>query len=151
MDKQEIIMIKVNISIDTDQIVEIDECHLGVEFSMDRIIEEGHNMLTFIEMTLGKETLKKCKNYRGQNQRCDIEVILEMMTLEEVEVDLEKDNIQVILVVMIEAVVVDQDQVQEPVLIGIGLDVLNVGSMIIFLKTVGTQIQKRVRTNTANV
>ena len=34
-----------------------------------------------------------------------------MMTLEEVEVDLEKDNIQVILEGMIEAVVVDQDQV----------------------------------------
>ena len=37
---------------------------------------------------------------------------------------------------MIKAVVVDQDQVQEPVLIEMGLDVLNVGSMIILLKTV---------------
>ena len=36
---------------------------------------------------------------------------------------------------MIKAVV-DQDQVRESVLIGIGLDVLNVGNMIISLKTV---------------
>ena len=41
----------------------------------------------------------------------DIEVTIEMITLEEVEVDLEKDNIQVTLEGMIKAVVVDQDQV----------------------------------------
>ena len=41
----------------------------------------------------------------------DIGVTIEMKTLEEVEVDLEKDNIQVILEGMIKAVVVDQDQV----------------------------------------
>ena len=39
----------------------------------------------------------------------DIEVAIEMKPLEEVEVDLGKDNIQVILEGMIEAVV-DQDQ-----------------------------------------
>ena len=44
---------------------------------------------------------------------------------------------------MIKAVVVDQDQVQEPVLTGVGLDVLHVGSMIILLKTVQTHIQKK--------
>ena len=33
-------------------------------------------------------------------------------------------------------VVVDQDQVQEPVLIEIELDILNAGSIIIMLKTV---------------
>ena len=48
-------MIRVIIRIDTDQKVEIGECHLGVELSMDRIIEEDHNMLTIIEMTLGEE------------------------------------------------------------------------------------------------
>ena len=58
-----------------------------------------------------------------------------MTTLEEVEVDLEKDRIQVILEEMIKAVV-NQDQVQEQVLIEIGSDVLNVGSMIILLKTI---------------
>ena len=56
-----IIMIKAIIRIDTDQIVEIGECHLGIELNMDRIIEEGHNILTIIEMTSGKEILEKCK------------------------------------------------------------------------------------------
>ena len=54
-------MIMVTIGIDTDQIVEIRGCHLEVELSMDRIIEEGHNMLTIIEMTFGKEMLEECK------------------------------------------------------------------------------------------
>ena len=63
-----------------------------------------------------------------------------MMTLEDVEVHLKKDHIHVILEGMIKAVVVDQDH---PLLIGIGLDVLNVGSMITLLKTVQTQIQEK--------
>ena len=46
------------IRIDTDQIMEIGEFHLEVELSADRIIEEGHNMLTILEMTLGKKTLE---------------------------------------------------------------------------------------------
>ena len=37
---------------------------------------------------------------------------------------------------------VDQDQVREPVLIEVELDVLNVRNMIILLKTVQTQRQK---------
>ena len=40
-----------------------------------------------------------------------MKVTIAMMTLDEVEVDLEKDNIQVILEGMIGTVVVDQDQV----------------------------------------
>ena len=58
-----------------------------------------------------------------------------MKTLEEVQVGLEKDSIQVILEEMSKAVV-GPDQVWEWVLLGIGLDVLNVGSMIILPKTV---------------
>ena len=50
---------------------------------------------------------------------------------------------------MIKAIV-DQDQVQEPVLIEIGLDVLYVGSMIILLRTVQTQIQKKNSQNKYN-
>ena len=33
----------------------IGECYIGVECSTDRIIEEGHNILIIIEMTLGEE------------------------------------------------------------------------------------------------
>ena len=54
-------MIKVNIKIDTDQTVEIGECHIEVELSMDRIIEEGCNMIKITEVTLGKEILEECK------------------------------------------------------------------------------------------
>ena len=56
----------------------------------------------------------------------DIDVITEMKTLEEVEVGQGKDNIQVILKGMTEAVAVGLDEAQEPVLTEIGLDVLNV-------------------------
>ena len=54
----------------------------------------------------------------------DIEATTEMRTLEEVEVGLGKDNIQVILEGMTEAVAVGLDQVQEPALTEIELDVL---------------------------
>ena len=46
-------MIKVNIKIDTDQTMEIGECHTEVELSTDRIIEEGCNIITIIEVNLG--------------------------------------------------------------------------------------------------
>ena len=73
----------------------------------------------------------------------DIEVILGMRTLQEVEVGLQKDSIQVILGEMSKEVV-GLDQLQEWVLIEIGFDVLNVGSMIILSKTVWIyQIQNR--------
>ena len=55
--------------------------------------------------------------------------------MEEVELGLGEDNIQVILAEMTEVVVVDQDQVQEPVLIGTEIDALILGNMINFLKT----------------
>ena len=58
-DKQEIIMIRANIKIDTSKIIEIEECHIEVELSMDKIIEEGSNMIIIIEMTLGEETFEK--------------------------------------------------------------------------------------------
>ena len=71
---------------------------------MDRIIEEGPNMLTIKEVTLGEEILEECKIIEVLILEVDIEVTIEMV-LEEVEVDLEKDNIQVILEGMIKAVV----------------------------------------------
>ena len=54
-------MIKENIKIDTDQIAEIGECHIEVELSTDRIIEEGCNMIKMIEVTLGQEALEECR------------------------------------------------------------------------------------------
>ena len=78
---------------------------------MDKIIKEGHHMITIIEVTLGEKILQECKIIEVKFLEVDIEVTIETMTLEEVEVDLEKDNIQVILGEMIEAVIVEQDQV----------------------------------------
>ena len=105
--KQEIILIKAIFRIDSDQIVVIAECDLGVGLGMDRIIEEGHNMLIIIEMTLEEETLGKGKIMEVSI----IEAIIETTPLEEVEVGSGKDSIQVILEGMINAVVVDQDHI----------------------------------------
>ena len=105
-------MIKVIIRTDTDQLVEIGERHLEVELSMDRIIEEGCNMIKIIQVTSGQEILEECKITEVKILGVDIEVTIKMKTLERVEVDLEKDSFQVILGEMIKAVV-DQDQAQE--------------------------------------
>ena len=74
-------MIKVIISIDTDQIVEIGECHLGVELSMDRSIEEGHNMSIIIEVTIGEKTLGKHQIIEVKSLEINIEVTIEMINL----------------------------------------------------------------------
>ena len=86
-------MIKVIIRIDTDQIVEIGENHLGIELNMERIIEEGCDMLIIIEMALGEVILGKYQFIEVKSLEVDIEVTMEMKTVEEVEVDLKKDNI----------------------------------------------------------
>ena len=78
---------------------------------MDRIIEEGHNMFTVIEMTLGEEGLEEHKVIEVKILEVDIQIVIGTTILEEVEVGLGKDNIQVILEGMSKAVVVDQDQV----------------------------------------
>ena len=62
-DKQRNTMIRGITRIVTGQIVVIGECHLGVELGVDRIIEEGCNMLITIEMTSGEEILGE--HYRG--------------------------------------------------------------------------------------
>ena len=38
-------MIKIDIKIGIDQTVVIGECHIEVELSMDKILEEGHSMI----------------------------------------------------------------------------------------------------------
>ena len=50
----------------------IGECHLEVDLSMDRFIEKGHNMLTIIEVILGQEILKECKNIEVKILEVDI-------------------------------------------------------------------------------
>ena len=44
-----------------DQTVVIEECHIEVELNMDKITEEGYNMIKFIEVILGKEILEEHK------------------------------------------------------------------------------------------
>ena len=58
-----------------------------------------------------RENFRGTQNDRGHNFKGGYKIIIETTDLEEVELDLEKDNIQVILAGMIEAVVVGQDQV----------------------------------------
>ena len=91
--------------------MEIGEYHVGVELNTDRnrIIEEDHNMITIIEVTLAEEVLVECKIIKVKISEADIEVTVEMKILEEVEVGLEKVSIQSTLEEMIKAVV---DQVQ---------------------------------------
>ena len=73
-----------------------------------------------------------------------------MKTLEEEEVGIEKGSIQVILEGMIK-IQVDQDQApRASTNREIRLDVLGIGSMIILLKTVQTQIQKKNSQNRYN-
>ena len=72
----------------------------------------------------------------------DVETTIEMTVLEELEVGPGKDNIQVTLEGMIEAVI-DHDQVQQPVLTETELGILNVENMTILLMAVLTQRQKK--------
>ena len=111
-DNQDIIMIRVIIKVGIDWIVEIEGHHSEVEISMDRIIEEDHNMSVLLEMTLEQTISEKCKILEVRILEVDIEGIIAMITLEEVEVGLEKDNIQVISAEMTEVVVVGLGRVE---------------------------------------
>ena len=79
---------------------------------MHKTIEEGHSMIKITEVTLGEEILEECKIIEVTLLERDIEVTLEMTTLKQEEVGLEKDSIQVFLEEM-SKVVIDLDQVQE--------------------------------------
>ena len=136
-------MIRLIIKIGIDGITEIEGHHQRYEVSMDRIIEGDHIMSIIIEMILGETILETCKIIDIRILEVDIEGIIEMVTLEEVDVGLRKDSIQVILVEMAEVVIIGQDQVQEPVLTETELDALSVGNMIILLKPVQIHKQKK--------
>ena len=79
-------MIKIIIRNNADQIVEIGEHHLGAELSIDRIIEEGCNILVITEMILEEKILRKCQIIEVKILEVNVEVTLEMITLEEIEV-----------------------------------------------------------------
>ena len=130
-------MTKEIIKIDIGQIAEIEEHHteLEEEVSTDKIIEEDHVMSITIEMIIEDTIPEICKIIGVRILEVDTKEIREIITLEEVEVGLEIDNILIISEGMTE-VVVDLDQVQEPVLIELELDALNVGNMFISLWTV---------------
>ena len=140
MDNQEIIMIKIImireiIKIDIDQIGEIERHHLEVEVNMDRIIGKDHLMSLITEITL-EDNFRDMQNDRGQNFRGRYRRNYRNDNFGRGRNRSREGNIQVILAGMMEVVVVGQDQVQELVLIETGLDALNVGNMIISLKTV---------------
>ena len=102
---------------------------------MDRIIEEGFNSLIIIEMSM-RRNVRETQNYGAQHYRGGYISSYRNDSFRKVEVGLGKDSIQVILEGMVEAVLVDQDQVQEPLPIEIEFDVLNARDMVILLKTV---------------
>ena len=79
-EKHKIFMIREIIRIDIDQIVATGGHHSEVEVSTDRNIEEGHNMLILIEMTLGEKISGKCKIIEVKNLEVDIEVITETIS-----------------------------------------------------------------------
>ena len=93
--------------------MEIEGHHSEVVVSIERIIGEDHKMSIIIEMTLEETIIETHKITEVKILEVDIEGIIEMTTLEEVEIGLGKNNIQVILAEMTEVAVVAQNQVQE--------------------------------------
>ena len=69
--------------IDIYQTVEIGECHIEVELSMDKTIEEGCSLIKIINVILGEEILEECRILEMA-----IEVTSETTTFKEVAVGL---------------------------------------------------------------
>ena len=148
-------MLKENIKIELDQIMEVRKYCSVVEYKMDRTIEIALGIIRAIEMILGKKILEgiqdQIKIIEDKITEVDIEEFIETIIMKEVGVGLEKESFQIIQEGMTEVVAVGLDQVQELVLIEIGLDAINVESMIILLKTVQLQNRERNRTNIMDV
>ena len=93
------------IRIGIDQIAEIGEFNLVVEFNMDRIIEVDQGMDKVIGMTLGEEIIEvmqehiKVRILENRTIEEDIEEIIGMRTMaeKEIRVGLEKDHTQTIV------------------------------------------------------
>ena len=106
---------------------------------MDRITETDQGIIQTIEVILEEEILEGICNHTRIIEvkiiEVDTEEMIEMIIMREVEVGLGIDNIQIIPEGMIETVV-GLDQVKELAPIEIELDALNLGNMIILLRTV---------------
>ena len=137
------------IKIDIGQIVEIEEYHSVVEYNMDRVTETDQGIIRPVEVILEEEISEGiCDQIRIIEIKIiqgDIEENIETRIIKEVEVGLGIDSIPIILEGMIE-VMVGLDQVQELVPIEIELDAINVGNIIILLRTVQLLKQKRSQT-----
>ena len=110
------IMVRDIIKIDIVQIVEIEEYHSVVEYSMERITETDEGIIRIIEVILEEESSEGiCDQIRIIEIKIievDIEEIIKKIIMKEVKVGLGIDNIQIIPKGMIE-VIVGLDQVQE--------------------------------------
>ena len=99
----DVIIIREMTGIGIDQTADIEEFHLVVEYSVDKIRETDQGMNRIIRMTLGEETLElmwECIRIRILEDRIiavDIEELIGMRIMKEVGVGLEKGNIKVIL------------------------------------------------------
>ena len=107
-----IIMIKETIRIGIDQIAEIEDSNLVVEFSADKIIEVDQGMNKTTGMTIGEEILEvmqECIRIRILEDRIrevDTEEIIGMKIIKEVGVDLGKGHIQATVTGMTGVVVI---------------------------------------------
>ena len=119
--------------------MEIGEYCSVVEYNMDRITETDQGIIRNIDVPSGEEILEEICNPQITIIEVNTENIIEIIIMKEAGVVLGIENIQIIPEGMIE-VVVGLDRVQEPVPAEIKLDAINVGNVIILLRTV--QLQK---------
>ena len=118
--KQEISITDITVRIDIDQMVEIGESNLMVEFSMEKITEVDQGMEKAIGKTLGEEILEaiwgdmKIRILEDRIIEVDIEEIIGMRIMKEEGLCLEKGLIQVTSEGMTEVIVtVGQGQDQK--------------------------------------
>ena len=135
----DIVMTKEISKIGIPQTVDIGEYCSVEEYNMDRIIDIALGIIRIVEMILKEEILEEIwdqiRIIEDKTIEMEIEDITELITMKEVGEGLEKDIFQIMSEGMTDAVVVGLDQVQELVLLEIGLNVIDIESMIILQKT----------------
>ena len=92
-DKLEIIMIKIGIKIDTSQTVEIGECHIEERAQYGQNYRRRSQCDQNYRSDFRRGNFRRCKIIEVRILEGDIEVNLEMTTLEEVEVDLNRRTV----------------------------------------------------------